>query len=106
MGVAGFVNQYSHSKRDVPVCGGISYVYFCLVRASILHQCLSLFIFEHWMCSNIFLSLRNDLGLVLESVGRHEESGVCFVTSLQLESTAPIIPYTTIPRLFHATDYC
>lgn len=51
-----------------------------------------------------FPFFRNDLGLVLESGKRYEEASECFLTSLQLESTAPIISYTSIPRGFKAFD--
>ncbi|XP_047133627.1 tetratricopeptide repeat protein 7B isoform X1 [Hydra vulgaris] len=42
----------------------------------------------------------NDLGTVLESCGQYNEAASCYVISLQLESTSPIIQYTSLPRFF------
>ena len=47
---------------------------------------------------------RNDLGLVYESCERFDEAIDCFTTSLELEQTAPIVSYTSLPRLFKAYD--
>jgi len=38
------------------------------------------------------------LGQVLESLGEHSEAASCFLTALDLESTAPILPFALIPR--------
>ena len=60
---------------------------------------LSNFVFTG-MKYNIYL--RNDLGLVYESCERFDEAIDCFTTSLELEQTAPIVSYTSLPRLFKA----
>ena len=62
---------------------------------------LSNFVFTG-MKYNIYL--RNDLGLVYESCERFDEAIDCFTTSLELEQTAPIVSYTSLPRLFKAYD--
>ena len=62
---------------------------------------LSNFVFTG-MKYNIYL--RNDLGLVYESCERFDEAVDCFTTSLELEQTAPIVSYTSLPRLFKAYD--
>ncbi|XP_066921148.1 tetratricopeptide repeat protein 7B-like [Clytia hemisphaerica] len=46
----------------------------------------------------------NDLGIVLESTGRFDESADCFLTALRLEGSAPISSFTSIPRAFRAFD--
>ena len=38
------------------------------------------------------------LGQVSESLNEHAEAASCFVTALDLESTAPVLPFGIIPR--------
>ncbi|XP_057315075.1 tetratricopeptide repeat protein 7B-like [Hydractinia symbiolongicarpus] len=46
----------------------------------------------------------NDLGVVLESADRNDEAVECFMSSLHLEMSSPVLPYTIIPRFFKAFD--
>lgn len=38
------------------------------------------------------------MGLVLDQMGQHEKATECHLTSLNLEETSPVLPFTIIPR--------
>jgi Flp pilus assembly protein TadD len=42
----------------------------------------------------------NALGQVLDQLGEHEAAADCLASSLELESSAPVLPFSTIPLCF------
>lgn len=46
------------------------------------------------------LSSRFSLGQVMETLGDYNSSADCFATSLQLEPSCPVLPFTSIPLVF------
>ncbi|KAH8280421.1 hypothetical protein KR018_006699 [Drosophila ironensis] len=50
----------------------------------------------YWFC----VSNRFALGKVLETLGDFHASADCFATSLQLEPSCPVLPFTSIPLVF------
>jgi len=38
------------------------------------------------------------MGLVLDAMGEHERASECHLTSLRLEETNPLLPFSLIPR--------
>lgn len=38
------------------------------------------------------------MGLVLDAIGEHERASECHLTSLQLEETSPLLPFSLVSR--------
>ena len=43
---------------------------------------------------------RYNLGKVLEYLGENEAAADCFMTAVDIEASAPVLPFTTVPLCF------